>query len=76
MAWQRNNIQGTPMKSVLRFLLGLFMPIILIGLGAGVLGLGATYDIEVLIIAGFAVIGAGILWGVFLYLWASEGPFS
>ena len=63
------------MKSVVRFLVGLFMPLILIVCGAALTGLGATYDWEIMIYAGFATIGAGIVWGIFLFLWAGGADF-
>jgi len=61
------------MKSVLRFIVWLLMPLVLIALGAGSLGIGATNDLEVFIYAGFALIGAGILWGVLIFMWADSG---
>lgn len=62
------------MKSLLRFLLGLLMPLILIAGGGALIGWGVTHDWPIMIWTGLAMIGAGILWGLFLFLWASEGP--
>jgi hypothetical protein len=62
------------MKSVIRFIVGLLMPIILIGIGGGIGGLGVVNEWPVLAFIGLAFIGAGVLWGIFIFLWASEGP--
>ncbi|SFS00552.1 hypothetical protein [Yoonia litorea] len=61
------------MKQLVHFLVGLFMPLILIAGGAGVIGIGMTYDIVALAWAGLAMIAAGIVWGLVLYFWADSG---
>ena len=61
------------MKNLARFLLGLFMPIILIGSGAAAIGAAVTYEIDVLFDVGFVLIGAGIIWGLAIFFWASGG---
>ena len=49
------------------------MPVILIAGGAGLVGVAITYEIAFLAWVGLALIVAGVLWGVFLFLWASDG---
>ena len=61
------------MKGIARFLLGLFMPLILIAGGAGLIGVGMTYEIVILVWVGLALIAAGIIWGLILYFWAESG---
>ena len=68
-------LRGTGMKRLIGFIGTLLMPIILIAGGGMLAGLGATNDWEFVIYAGFAMIGAGILWGLVLWLWASDGGF-
>ena len=68
-------LRGTSMKRLIGFIVTLLMPIILIAGGGLLAGLGATSDWEFVIYAGFAMIGAGILWGLVLWLWASDGGF-
>lgn len=61
------------MKSLIRFVLGLLMPVILIALGGAVAGWGLTNDWQILTWMGLALVAAGIIWGFFLWLWASDG---
>ncbi|MEO0931440.1 MAG: hypothetical protein AAFY14_12450 [Pseudomonadota bacterium] len=61
------------MRSLIRFIVGLLMPVILIGAGGMVVGLGVNNNWELLIYGGFAMIGAGLIWGLLLWLWASDG---
>lgn len=61
------------MRSLIRFIVGLLMPVILIGAGGMVVGLGVNNNWELLIYGGFAMIGAGLIWGLVLWLWASDG---
>ncbi|MEL6841258.1 MAG: hypothetical protein AAFP85_18385 [Pseudomonadota bacterium] len=49
------------------------MPVILIGAGGMVVGLGVNNNWDLLIYGGFAMIGAGLIWGLLLWLWASDG---
>ena len=61
------------LKGLLKFLLSLFMPVIVIAAGAGLAGLGLQQEWVWLVWAGLIVIGAGIVWGVLLWLWADSG---
>lgn len=61
------------MKNLVRFLVTLFMPILLIVAGGAIVGLGARYNMEILFYVGFGMIGAGILWGLAMFLWATNG---
>lgn len=61
------------MKDILRFLISLAAPFILIGGGAMLMGTGAEYEWNVLIYAGGAMILAGVVWGLFLWLAGSSG---
>ncbi len=61
------------MKRLISFIISLVMPIILIGGGGMVIGLGVNNNSSVITYAGMALIGAGLLWGLFLWLWASGG---
>lgn len=61
------------MKSIIRFIIGLLMPIILIAGGGMLAGLGLNNDWQFVVWAGIAMVGAGIVWGFFLFLWANGG---
>ena len=61
------------MRRLIAFVLTLLMPIILIAGGGTVTGWGMRNDWEWLVWAGLAMIAVGILWGVFLFLWAGNG---
>ena len=61
------------MKDILRFLISLAAPFILIGGGAMLMGAGAEYEWNILVYAGGAMIVAGIIWGLFLWLAGSSG---
>lgn len=61
------------MKDILRFLISLAAPFILIGGGAMLMGAGAEYEWNILIYAGGAMILAGAVWGLFLWLAGSSG---
>lgn len=63
------------MTRLIRFLVGLLMPIILIGGGGMLTGWGLTNNWLMMTYAGLAMVGAGIVWGLFLWLWASDGGF-
>jgi hypothetical protein len=60
-------------KKLIGFVLTLLMPIILIALGGAVAGLGLNNDWEYVSYAGLGLVGAGLIWGFFLFLWASDG---
>ncbi|MDX8347169.1 hypothetical protein SLH49_04135 [Cognatiyoonia sp. IB215446] len=49
------------------------MPVILIGGGGALVGWGLNNTWSIMIYAGLAMIAAGIIWGLFLWLWVSEG---
>ena len=61
------------MKSLIRFLVSLFMPIVLIAGGGTLAGWGINLPSQTVIYTGLALIGAGIIWGLFLFFWASGG---
>ena len=62
-------------KSLLKFLLSLFMPVILIGGGGTLAVFGIEREWSWLVWFGLIVVGAGIVWGLVLYLWADSGSF-
>lgn len=64
------------MKQIARFLVGPFMPFFLIIGGGTVVGWGTGNDRPIIALIGVSIVVAGILWGLFLFLLASEGPFS
>lgn len=61
------------MRQLARFLVGLFMPFFLIIGGGAVAGMGVTYGWAIIGWIGVAMVAAGVLWGLFLFFWASEG---
>ncbi|MEO0467388.1 MAG: hypothetical protein AAF216_12675 [Pseudomonadota bacterium] len=63
------------LKGVLKFLLSLFMPVILIAAGGGLAVLGIEQEWNWLFWFGLIVFGAGIVWGAILFLWADSGSF-
>ena len=62
------------MKSLIRFIVGLLMPVILIASGGALIGWGITNNWQILAWMGLALAIAGVIWGLFLWFWASEGP--
>lgn len=65
------------MRGILRFLMGLLMPVILIAAGAGLSGLGLDNDWPIAVWAGLILICVGVVWGLFLYFAAEAGsPFD
>ncbi|WP_342070826.1 hypothetical protein [Yoonia algicola] len=56
------------MKSAIRFIIGLLMPIILIGSGGAMFGWGLENDWDYIAWAGIGLIGAGIIWGLVVWL--------
>lgn len=60
------------LKDVVKFLFGLFAPIILIVLGGLLVGWSISNDYTILAWTGVVMVGAGILWGIFLF--AYHGP--
>ncbi|MEL6685782.1 MAG: hypothetical protein AAFN63_00820 [Pseudomonadota bacterium] len=61
------------MRRLITFVMTLIMPIILIGGGGAVLGWGVTNEWDIVGWIGAGMIGAGVLWGLFLFFWASDG---
>ncbi|MDX8351585.1 hypothetical protein [Cognatiyoonia sp. IB215182] len=61
------------MAALIRFFLSLFMPVILIGGGGALVGWGLNNTWSIMIYAGLAMIAAGVLWGLVLWLWVSDG---
>lgn len=64
------------MKQLARFLVGLFMPVFLVMGGGALVGWGISNDWTIIVGIGAAMVVAGVLWGLFLFFWATEGPFS
>lgn len=62
------------MKRLISFVVTLLMPIILIAGGGSIIGLGLNNDWDMIAWAGLAMVVGGILWGLFLFIWASDGP--
>ena len=62
------------MRRLVTFVMTLLMPLILIGGGGAVAGLGITNEWEWLAWVGLGMIVAGVAWGLFLFLWATDGP--
>jgi hypothetical protein len=62
------------MRRLISFLVTLFMPLILIGAGGALAGWGLANEWEIVAWSGLGLIGAGIAWGLFLFLWATDGP--
>ncbi|PJI85205.1 hypothetical protein BC777_3205 [Yoonia maricola] len=63
------------MRRLIAFVVTLLMPIILIGGGGSLTGWGITNNWTMLVWVGLAMIAAGVLWGLFLFFWASDGSF-
>lgn len=63
------------MRGIIRFIFVLFMPVILVVGGAGLLVLGLDHDSKFLVWTGLITGGVGILWGLFLFLLADSGSF-
>lgn len=63
------------LKGLLKFLLSLFMPVILIGGGGTLAVFGIEQEWSWLVWFGLIVVGAGIVWGLFIFLWAESGSF-
>ncbi len=61
------------MRRLIGFLVALFMPLILIGGGGALMGWGLTNSWEIVTWTGLGMIGAGIVWGLILFFWASDG---
>jgi hypothetical protein len=60
-------------RSIISFLVTLLMPFALVGIGAGIVALGFWLGWTWLVVAGGVVVLAGVLFGVFLFLWADAG---
>ncbi len=56
------------LRKVLTFILTLFMPVIVIVLGAGIAAAGVVYDNEILTTTGIFVVAAGIGLGAAMYV--------
>lgn len=66
------NFDWNSMKEIIRFLVGLAAPFILIFGGAGLVGIGVEYDIDILGYAGAIITVCGLLWGCWLWLLGSS----
>ena len=51
------------LRDIVRFLLGIFMPLIVILVGAVISGFGLTHEAPTVVYIGLFVIGAGLVWG-------------
>ena len=56
-------------KSILSAVLSVFAPVLLVFAGAGITSLGLNYDYDIVTWTGLIVIGAGILWGIGIFLY-------
>jgi hypothetical protein len=63
------------MRRFISFVVTLLMPLILIGGGGALTGWGITNEWATVAWIGAAMVVAGVLWGLFLFLWAESGPF-
>lgn len=61
------------MKALARFLVALLGPFVLVFGGAGLIGLGLDHEVPALTWTGLVVFGGGLLWCLFLWLWADSG---
>ena len=61
------------MRRLISFIVTLLMPLVLIGGGGALTGWGLTNDLDIMVWIGLGMIAAGILWGLFLFFWASGG---
>lgn len=61
------------MRALIRFIVGLFMPVILIGGGGALIGWGLNNTWPILVYAGLAMMAAGLIWALVLWLWVSDG---
>ena len=61
------------MRRLISFVVTLLMPLILIVGGGALTGWGITNDWNMVVWIGAAMVVAGVLWGLFLFLWASNG---
>lgn len=59
------------MRRLIGFIVTLLMPILLIGGGGALAGWGLDNDINMLVYIGLAMIAAGLVWGLVIFLWAS-----
>lgn len=62
------------MRRFIAFIVTLLMPLVLIVAGGAIIGWGVSNEWAIVGWIGLGMVGAGILWGLFLFLWASEGP--
>jgi len=60
-------------RELTKFVVALLIPIALIFIGAGLFALGVHFKMAFLLWTGGVVALCGVLWGVFLVLWASDG---
>ena len=63
----------TEMRRLISFVITLLMPVILVGGGGALTGWGLTNEWDMIVWVGAAMVVAGVLWGLFLFLWASNG---
>ncbi len=61
------------MKSFVRFIVSLLMPIILIAGGGMLMGWGITNEWDYVAWAGIGMLAAGIIWGLILWFWVDAG---
>ncbi|MEO0816110.1 MAG: hypothetical protein AAFX86_02270 [Pseudomonadota bacterium] len=65
------------MRTLVRILIGLLMPVVLIAGGGGVMGVAMEYEWMILFWVGLAMVGAGLVWGLFIFFVAEAGsPFD
>ena len=61
------------MKSAIRFIVTLLMPVILVAGGGALMGWGITNEWDYVAWAGIGMIAGGIIWGLILWLWVDAG---
>ena len=61
------------MRRLATFIMTLLMPIILIVSGGALGGWGMTKEWDIVTFMGLGMMGAGVLWGFFLWLWVTDG---
>lgn len=64
------------LKSLLRGLVALLIPFLMIFAGGGICFLGLTYEIEVVVWGGFALIGVGVFCLIVIFFGDGPSPFD
>ncbi len=59
-------------KDLLKFLAGLVVPVCMMFVGAALVGIGFHFEVSILLVVGGVIALCGLLWAVFLVLFASH----